>query len=321
MKIFSFIPFSRVLHTFCTLTLLTLSGCTQKEQKTTIAVVVPVEHTALREIVDGFESTIQNETKGDFNVVVKNAYGEASMQKTILQQLIAQKVDLIVPIGLGATQMSAHMTRDIPIVSLAAKIDPSEKPSNLTGVNDELEVHQVLSFAKIAVPSLNKLTLIHSASEKIFPEVETLKQLCKQQNLELQTLMVHNVNDIYPVAKSIDRQSQLILILKDHTVVSGVATLCQQAEKLQIPLMASDEGSVREGACFALGVCERDIGVEGAKLAIRVMNGENPENLNIQSLSCLQVFINKKSCESLGLLPKKIEDLALLQHIESICVE
>ena len=60
-----------------------------------------------------------------------------------------------------------------------------------------------------------------------------------------------------------------------------------------IPLITSDEGSVENGAGFALGVRERQIGVEGAQLAVQVLNGKNACDLPIVEVKKLSVFINQ----------------------------
>lgn len=298
-----------------------LTGCASSSKQTTVAIVVPMDHSALREIVHGFETTLQKDHEGEFKIIVKNAHGEASMQKTILQQLIGQKVDLLVPIGLSATQMSAHMTHEIPIVSLGAKINASERPDNLTGLNDELPPSLFLNFAQKVIPNLKELTLIHSPSEKIFPEVQLITQLCESLNIKVQALMIQNMSDLYPIAQSINPQSQLILILKDHMVVSAIATLSQTAQKLGIPLMASDDGSVSQGASFAIGVKESDTGIEGAKLALKVLGGTKPKEIEMQNMESIHVFINKTACEHQSITPTQVEKAAQEEHFNLIYVE
>ncbi len=307
-----FIPFFSVC-----LAVVSLTSCESPSSSKTVGLVVPMQHPALEEIVEGFSQTLLKENPS-LQLKVQNAAGEASLQQAIIEQFAHQQVDLILPIGLAATQMCSHKVKKIPIVSLAAKIE--KQAPNLTGVNDELETDMLLNFA-LETFQLKHLTLVHSPSEKIFPEVEKLKSLCLNQGVRLDCLGIQSQSDLYTVAKQIDPQSQLILVLKDHLVVSAISILSKRAQELQQPLMSCDDGSVGAGAAFALGVKEHDIGVQGAQIALEVLSGKNPGEIPLQNLTSIHLFINPDACKKQGVSLPLLQESAQKHGIHLVYKE
>lgn len=66
----------------------------------------------------------------------------------------------------------------------------------------------------------------------------------------------------------------------------------QIAKANKILLITSDDGTVQKGAGFAVGVHEKDIGIAGAKLAARILQGATPRELPIVRLTKPTVFVN-----------------------------
>ena len=94
---------------------------------------------------------------------------------------------------------------------------------------------------------------------------------------------------------TIDPDSQVILILKDHFMVSSVQYLLRLAKKRNLLIYTCDEGSVAEGAHFALGVSEESIGVSAAELAWQIeQNLFDPCQGHTIPLRKLSIFVNKK---------------------------
>ncbi|MBS0655833.1 MAG: hypothetical protein JSR46_08660, partial [Verrucomicrobia bacterium] len=208
--------------------------------------------------------------------------------------------DIFVPIGTAATQMTLQVVKKGCVVALAAKLpDDIQKQSNIvptTAVLDELSQETQLEFLKGLLPQLKKFTMVYSGSEKVFDEIETIKEGAKKSSIALQPLMAQNMTELAVCASRIDKSSECIFVLKDHLIVSGIHLLIQQAEKLHIPLITSDEGSVREGAAIALGVTEKQIGSQGAKLAYEILKGMNPKEIPIDSVDTVTIFVNEGAC-------------------------
>jgi putative tryptophan/tyrosine transport system substrate-binding protein len=277
----------------------------QKQNSATtksVAVIVPMEHQALNDIYLGFKSKLEQDLKGDVTVKLFNAQGDINLEQAMLRQAVQQNYDLIVPVTTKTAQMAATVAKNQKIIFLAANISPNsslaKKAKNLTGIIDQIPSSKILEFIKVSFPTAKKVALVHSSSDKIYHEVEEYKTLSGQYGLETRNYMVQTLAELYPVAKSLASETDLIFILKDNLIASGVDVLVREAKQRGIPLLTSDEGTVKKGAHLSLGVKESDIGKAGAMIAAKVLQGHPVQNFPIQYLSESVVFMNKNFDQS-----------------------
>ena len=284
------------------------------EKVVKVGILVPLQHKAMDEIVSGFETTLTQQYSQKIEFEVKNAQSDLNLQRAILQEFKNSNIDMIAPIGTVATQMTLNMIKNKPIISIAALYSEAERDKrsfkNVTGVFDEIDVATQIDYLLKAIPSCHKLTLIHSPSEKVYPAIKKLKHIAKDKGLEVQILMAQSLPDLYTISRRIDKNTDVIFVLKDNLIVSGIRTLAKTAEKLHIPLMTSDQGSVKEGAAFALGVEEQQIGVNAAFLAVQVLKGIPVGDLPLQTMTDYSVFINPKILQKQNLTLEQLENAA-----------
>jgi putative ABC transport system substrate-binding protein len=224
-------------------------------------------------------------------IQVKNAHSDSNVMLALIKQMKEQNIDIIMPIGTSACQMTVSHIKNKPIICVAALPDQKQNQF-VTGVNDEVPISASIS----KLPKLQNIAVIYSASEKIAPEIEALKAYALKNNIVLNLSMIQTLIDLPLVVKNISKDTQAFLILKDHLVVSGINILVQEAKKRSIPLIASDEGSVKNGASLAIGVREKDIGVESALIAKRILQGVSPGHIPHKMLDDkFVIFINEDS--------------------------
>ncbi len=269
----------KVIHVFLAISLfLGISSNVYSDKPIKIGILIPIEHAALRDIVAGFEKVVKEAFPNNVIFNVQSAQGDLKLQKNIIDLFVGQNFDMIVPIGTSATQMTLSQVKEIPIVSLAAMYPETERqkrvPRNITGVLDEISSQKKLQFIRGILPDAKTITLIyHIANEKTHQEVIELQASAKEMGITLQTIVIHNLPDLETAGHAVAPDSKAIFILKDHLIASGIRILIPIAKSRGIPLITSDEGTVKEGATFALGVQERMIGEEGAALAVKVLKG------------------------------------------------
>lgn len=293
----------RILSLFTTLGVVCLlSACHSNPNEKRIGIIVPIEHQAMNEIVAGFTETLKANYPKAIEFKVSNAQGDLNLERAIIQQMKDEHYDIIAPIGTDLTEMALANIHQQPILSLAASISQAdrdrEEPCHLAVVHDEIPSAQLINFIHVVYPNLKNLTLIYSTSDKIFPEVKAAIEAGKNVGITVTGMLVPTLNDLYSTANNLPAHTEAIFVLKDNLIVSGISTLAQAAAKHHIPLITSDQGSVQDGAGFALGVHEREIGVEGAKLALAILNGKPICTLPIVEMTKLTVFINPNALHS-----------------------
>jgi putative tryptophan/tyrosine transport system substrate-binding protein len=288
-------------------------GCSNEKEHPVIGIVVPMEHDAMDIIVGNFISTLSKNHEGDLVFKVQNAHNDTLLQRSIVQQFVSQDIDLIVPIGTNTTNMTISLAQGRPVLGMAILEEENTAQQyqihNATGVHDELSAYQQLPFLTDLFPDLSKMTIVFSASEKVFKEVQVFEELAKNNGIAIQKLMINNLTDMNSVSKVIDSNSELIFIFKDHLVVSGTTSLAQTAYKMQIPLISSDEGSVVAGASCALGVRESAIGIQGAYMAEKILSGTPPKDIPIKHLEDLTIFINPQACSDQAMNTDRLKNL------------
>jgi putative ABC transport system substrate-binding protein len=298
------------LSAFCTFSI----AATTPEKPITVGILVPIALPAMTQIVKGFETSLNKESTTPVKYLVKNAQGDANIQRSILQEFQSKHVTMVAPIGTDAAQMTIAMIRNKPILGIAANHLKSQakKANNLdvTGVISKVPPFQRMQFIHEALPSLKKLTIVYSADARIFSQVKQFEAAAKKNNIDVQALMVSQLSDLYSISKNIAPNSQAIFILKDELIVSGLNTLLQQARAKHIPVIASDDGSVGKGAAFSLGVSEYQTGVDAGKVAAEILNGKKASNLPVYTMNHYFVFLNPISAKTQNVHPNAVKNAA-----------
>jgi len=280
----------------------------------TIGILVPLQHKALDEIVSGFEQEMLRGYKGEVHFIIKNAQGDMNIQRSILQEFAQSDVNLVVPIGTTALEMALSVVKEKPVLGLATNFTEEERnisqKKNVTNVIDEIPVARQLEFTTAVIPHLHQVALVYSSTEKSIKDADDFLIAAKAKNIAVQKLMIQQLSELYAVTQQIDRNNQAIFIEKDHLVVSGINTLSKTAAKLHLPIISADDGSVQDGAAFAVGVTEKQIGVEGAKLALKFFAGADIGKLPITTIKNLYVFINPAMAKQQGIAVESIKRVA-----------
>lgn len=262
-----------------------------------IGVIVPMQHAAMEEIVTGLKETLKPHLSEGDEIIVKNANGDQTLQHQIIKQMLNSNVDYFLPIGTSTSLMTLSVIKSKPVICIAAVINPETFKKISRGrvgvINDEIEVTHLLGFIKKHAPEIKNLGLIYSNSEKIFPEIKQAQDFCQKNDLSLVLRKVDSIAEVHHFAQPLMPQVDAVVVLKDHTVVSAISGLASLAKKHKKLVITMDDGSVKNGAHFGLGVREKDIGVAAAKTLIKALKGNKGEAFKVTNLSNLSVFFNK----------------------------
>ena len=275
--------------------LISLEEIKAAENHYKIAIIMPMSHKDMDDIVDGFEEQLKNNINEQYKLTIYNAQGDPNLMRTIFQQIYSNHYDMVVPIGTNATQLAIKMLKkDKKIISIAAelsKYDEAEN-ANLINVEDNVPMEQFVKFIQTIISKPEYLTLINSNDARIFNQSKLIKTLLKDIGCNLQVISIQKMPEIFSALQTVNEKSQAILVLKDHLVVSAMPSIVNVAQKRGIPIIASDEGSVKSGANVALGVKERQLGVVGAKIVMSLIDNKDKKNYKINNKANLIIFRN-----------------------------
>ena len=272
-----------------------------------IGVVLPVEHRSLNKIVQGIHEVLDQQ-----EIIVKNAHGDLALQQQIIKQLAA-KVDILIPVGLSATKMTLAATQTKPVIGAAADGKKIQyQGANLVWVNDEISASEYLKIIRLIFPKLSKFVFVFSPTEKTDPDLMNRSiRISDDMPMNVGYAMVRNMTELTTSIYPFLYDAEAFLVSKDHLIVSSIKTLNRKISKTEALVIASDEGSVYEGAHCAIGIDEKSIGNAVGNIAKKIMNGEKTLDLTPQDLSTKwKLFINSdfkdriKYVADMGAIPR-----------------
>lgn len=271
-------------------------------------------HPALDAACEGFIDQMKKEgfVEGDnVDYIIKNAAFDSSNYATIAQYFVSLDVDLIFSIATPITQACASAVNgtDIPVV-FAAVTDPVaagfaeswEHPGGqVTGASDWADVEAQVKLGMDIHPA-EKLGVIYNAGEvNSVVQINELKKVKSSLNItEIVEATAASTADVYAAAMSLVGRVDAIWEPSDNTVAGAIQSVVSVCEDNDIPLFASDVGMAGEGAISGLGLDYTVNGETAAKLAARVLKGEDPASITISKTPMTIVYLCQAAAQRMG---------------------
>ena len=285
---------------------------TEESQQITIGISQIVEHPALDSAQKGFIDgmTAAGYVEGEDVVYdIANAQNDKNNALTIAQKFVNDKVDMIFAIATPTAQAAAQATTDIPILITAVTdpvaaglVETLDAPGgNVTGTTDMNPIAEQLELVKKFVPDAKKVGVIYNSGEvNSEVQVEIAKEVAGDLGLEIVEASVATSSDVSQAAASLVGRVDAIYIPTDNTVVSALETVLQVAEDNKIPVIAGEGDSVERGALATLGIDYYELGKQTAEMAVKVLKGEAPAGMVIETQKNMQLYINKTAAKNMG---------------------
>lgn len=230
--------------------------------------------------------------KYNITVDIKNAQNDYGTAQAIVQDIVRQKYDYIITASSLALQVTANGNKSIPHI-FGAVTDPyrmgiakssADHLPNITGVATFQPVESAVSAMRIIFPKARRIGLVWNPSEAN-SEACTLKAraAARKYHFELVEKTVSRTDEVKDaVAALINSGIDLFFTSGDNTVILTQATVAQILKEHKIPYFTNDPSDIERGAFFSIGADYYQVGVETAKMAVRVISGEAPQNIPIR---------------------------------------
>ena len=260
--------------------------------KKQIAVVQVMQHGSLDAANQGFLDGLKERGYGADKISVdqQNAQGDQSNLKTIASRFKSNRPDLICAISTPAAQAVANEIHDLP-------------ETNVTGVNDRGPVEKQVDMGLKFLPAAKRLGLIYSSSE-VNSQIQADQAKAHAASLGLTVVerTVSSVNDIQQAAESMVGQVDFIYVPTDNVIASSIPTLVKVTDPAKIPVFVGADSMAKDGALGSLSVDFYESGVQAGHMAADVLDGKiKTQDTAVEDPEVLEVIINKKSAETLGL--------------------
>lgn len=290
--------------------------CCQKQEEDlyTIGIFQVNDAPTLNDVRKGFIRALEDNGLSDgenVRLIIRNAMGDIPEVQRIAQEFVAKKVDMIAPLSTPCLQAALIATREIPIIfsSVAnpylagAGKSAEDHLGNVSGVSSRGPIEQALAFIKEILPEVRRLGTLWTPSEinsQFYLEVA--REGANRLGIEIVAVPIANSSEVlFSAQVLINKKIDVIYQISDNTINNSFDALGRVAKDLGIPLFGGFLLSTHEGACAAMGWDFFDMGYKAGKIALRIKNGENPEDIPIQYMSKVRLYLNLKAAEKQGI--------------------
>lgn len=310
-------------HIILGMSALLLGACAQNQQAKTdtvnIGIIQFAEHAALDASREGFLEALTQAGfgKDKVNVTVQNAQGDQANLQTMVSTMKGKNA-VNFAIATPAAQALQNADDKTPSVFTAVTdpvsaglVNSLEKPGgNMTGSIDAVDVTKQMEMLTRVLPQAKRIGIFYNANEvNSEAQAKIAKTALEGMGITVVEKTVVSSNDVQQTLSVLAKEVDAVFFPTDNTVASTIATIGDVLKEAKIPSMGSDE-AVLEGVLLTYGVDFKEIGKQAGELAAKLLNGEKPETLAVQTPQKAAVAVNKEMAELLGMSEADIKEKA-----------
>ena len=279
-----------------------------------------ITHQSLDATREGFvdELAKQGYVEGEnIEIDLQNAQGEQRNLKTISQQL-AESSDVVLAIATPSAQSLANTTQTTPVVfsavtdPVSAKlVESREHPGgNVTGTSDQSSdaISTQINLIKKVLPKAKIIGILYTQSEpNSVVQKDEAKRLLKEKGFTVVEKTILDSNNVKAAAESLMTEVDMVFVPTDNIISSTMETVKQVSIKHKVPVFGGSTEMVAVGGLYNYGTNYEELGRQTARMLVRVLKGEKPENIAVELPEKLELHTNQEMADALGIDISKLE--------------
>ena len=306
-----------VLSAFCEV------GC-NKEEKTTVGILLTATHSALNDAKDGFVEALKANGYEDAEFVVRNPEGDATTMNSMATELV-RKSDIVLGIGTPAAValQSARDAEELDVTILftavtdpvsAGLMDDVNKPTDITGTNDMNPVADQVDLILELAPGIKKLGVLYNVAETNSQvQAEMVKAQAASKNVEVVVKTVSEAIEISAATTALIQTEgvEAIYIPTDNLMAANMPAIAAVSDELKVPTVCGEAGMVAAGGTITYSINYKSLGYLTGEMAAKILSGTPCSEVPSTSVdaSGLEIAINDTSIKNLGIeVPQSIKD-------------
>jgi len=247
----------------------------------------------------------------------KFADGDVNRLRVLANELVDQRVDIIVALSTPAARAAKQATTTIPIVAINMA-DPvgdelvaslARPGGNVTGtafLGPEL-VSRRLQLLKELVPGLSRVAVLwHPLAYSERTMTGMLKEIEGAANTlgtKLQFVPATGGGDLEPgFAAMVRERAEAVIIFPSPMLYGQYARIVDLAASSRLPAIYAAREGAELGGLVSYGVNLADLSRATAVYLEKILKGAKPAELPVQQPTKLELVINLKAAKTLGLV-------------------
>lgn len=271
-----------------------------------------VQHVALDAATEGFKDALTEEFGDKVTFDEQNAQGDSNTCSTIINNFVAEDVDLILANATPALQAAQAGTDTIPVLGTAVTeygvalgIDDFNGTvgGNISGTADLAPLNEQAAMLKELFPDAKNVGLLYCSAEANSQyQVDTVKAELEKLGYTCEYYAFSDSNDLATIATNAANSCDVIYIPTDNTAAANTEIINNICQPAGVPIIAGEEGICSGCGAATLSISYYDLGVATGKMAVKVLTGEaDISEMPIEYAPQFTKKYNKTICEALGI--------------------
>lgn len=279
-----------------------------------------ITHQSLDATREGFvdELAKQGYVEGkNIEIDLQNAQGEQRNLKIISQQL-AESSDVVLAIATPSAQSLANTTQTTPVIfsavtdPVSAKlVESREHPGgNVTGTSDQSSdaISIQINLIKKVLPKAKTIGILYTQSEpNSVVQKDEAKRLLEEKGFTVVEKTILDSNNVKAAAESLMAEVDMVFVPTDNIISSTMETVKQVSIKHKVPVFGGSTEMIAVGGLYNYGTNYEELGRQTARMLVRVLKGEKPENIAVELPEKLELHTNQEMADALGIDISKLE--------------
>lgn len=251
------------------------------------------------------------------NVLIERRYAEGRLDRmpALVNELVQQKVDVIVAVNNVVIRAAKEATKTIPIVMISS-VDPvgagyvesfAHPGGNITGLawlNRDISAKRVELLKQV----LSKMTRVGILWDANGPgpavAVKEYEEAARAFKLELRSLEVRGPNPDFAGAFQAARTARVdaLIVVGNGLIFQHATKVFELAAKNRLPSLTEEGRYVKAGGLISYGANLADLYRRAAEYVAEILKGAKPGDLPVKLPSKFEIFINLKTAKQIGVV-------------------
>ena len=217
------------------------------------------------------------------------------------RKLSVAEVNVLVTYGAAAALASIRETKAIPIV-YAGVYDPQATgvvSKNCAGISSKVPMTSLLKYLKKLMP-FTKLAIVYNEQEPdSVRQADELTQFEGQYGFQTVRMPIKRADDARKLVFT--GKADAVFISVSAAVNESLDTIVKSAHGARIPTISQTGGAAEHGVILTLSPSATEQGEAAARLAARMLRGENPAGMQAEFPKLVELVLNLKEAGVLGI--------------------
>ena len=307
----------RKLVSFALAALLLVGGLpVQAQQQKLYRIGVLFPGGPLSETIDGLRKGLKElgfEEGKQFTLAIRDTKGDAKAAADAARTFEQEKVNLIYAMASSVIVAAKEATQNIPIVfsigtdpvAIGLVSDFAKPGGRLTGVHFLVRdlTSKRLEVLKELLPKLRGVVTVYDPASQVAKESAQLARAeAKRLGLKFIERHVKSVEELRQALQALKAgEADAFFYTPDPMVVSQAQLIIDTAKAKKLPTMFQEQSLVAKGGLASYGQSYYEMGRLSAKYVQKVLSGTPPRDLRIETFDDVELVINLKTANALGL--------------------